>query len=183
VLVAVIALGASTVLRSGGPPSEPAAATTPATAAAGATGGDVPRLRIDGDAALRDTGDAIDVRLPVVNEGRSTVTVTAVPSLPAGFTAVLPSDGLALDAGAAGELVLAWAGPDCAADVPQHVLPEVELDVRSADAAAKSELTVTVPSQSVDRTLQDAWRAACDENPEDVPEDGTPVPEVPGPGG
>ena len=172
VLAAATALGASTVLRSGGPPPQPAAATAPAVATAAA--GDVPRLRVDGDVALEDTGRAVDVRLRIVNEGRSEVALTDVPSLPSGFTAVLPGGELAVGDGAAAELVLAWAGPDCAADVPQHLLPELELRVRSGSGTT----TLTVPSTSADLTLQDAWRATCDENPEDVPEDGATVQEA-----
>jgi hypothetical protein len=120
----------------------------------------LPQVFADGDGVLVDDAAGLAVRLRLRHAGSLAVVVTAVEPLPSWLSATLPDGGLVLAPSGGADLLLRWAGPACTAEVPDRLLPEVTLTVLADDLPT----SVTVETSRAERTLRDAWRAACDDS-------------------
>jgi hypothetical protein len=148
-------------------------------------------LRVVDEPGVEADGDRVVVAASLANVGVRPVLVRTVRGLPPGVEALLPAGGLKVAAGGRAPLRLRWLGPDCAARVPEQVLADIDVElvvdgaVRGSAAAAPT--AATLDTAALDRTFRDAWRATCDDTPDDIPEDatagpsGAPPPQDPAP--
>jgi hypothetical protein len=120
VLAVALVLVAVTALRSlGGDADATDRAGTPGEAVALVPASE-PRVASDGEQVL--------LAVPMTNRSTRAVRVTSARgpaggALPFGIAAALPPAGVPIAVGATADLPLRWAGPDCAAPVPDQVLP------------------------------------------------------------
>jgi hypothetical protein len=141
-----------------------------------ATGSAPVQLSVPSGAEVDLDGERLVISIPVHNAGHEPVVVSAVPDPPPGFTPALPSDGVVVRAGVDAVLPVAWEGPQCDGAAPEHLLPELTVEVtrtaaRGSQTPRGGPEEIALDTGSVDQLLLQARRNACADQAPPTPAD------------